>query len=199
MKVAALVLAAGGSVRLGRPKQLLRFQGATLVRRAASAALGAGSAPVVVVTGRDRVEIAAELADLPVEIVPNESWEGGIGTSIRAGMAALATTDAVVILTSDQPHVTSEVVRNLIEEQARTQKGIVASAYAETVGVPAFFDRKYFSILLSLDDEKGAKEILRAYAGDCSAIVFPSGGIDIDTPQDYETLGFGISEESAEK
>ncbi|MGI8432249.1 MAG: nucleotidyltransferase family protein [Chthoniobacterales bacterium] len=187
--IGALVLAAGGSARLGQPKQLLRFRGETLIRHAVRAAQEAGCAPLVIVAGRDQETIAQELADLPVTLVPNELWERGLGTSIRAGVAALPPeVEAVVILACDQPHVDATHLLNLLAERQRTDKPIVASAYAGTRGVPALFTREYFPMLLSLGDEQGAKEILRAYRDGCSEVSCAAGAIDIDTPEDYAAL-----------
>ena len=188
MKVAALVLAAGGSARLRRPKQLLRFQEESLVRLAVAAAHGAGSSPILVVLGRDRAEITVELSDLPVEILPNEWWERGIGTSIRVGIAALPPAEAVVILTCDQPYVSAELISRLIEEQTNSQREMVASAYAGTIGVPALFTYACFEKLLSLGDQQGAKALLLAQVDAVGRVDFAEGAIDIDTPEDYADL-----------
>ncbi len=107
MKVGAIVLAAGGSARLGQAKQLLTYRGKTLVRRSAQAAIDAGCSPVIVVLGCERKKIASELRDLPVEIVSNEHWERGLGNSLRLGVEAAADCDALVILVCDQPHVSA--------------------------------------------------------------------------------------------
>lgn len=191
MKVAALVLAAGGSARLGRPKQLLRFQEQTLVRRAVGAARGAGCSPILVVVGRDRAEIATELADLAVDLLPNDSWESGIGTSIRAGISTLSGAEAVVILTCDQPYVSAELISRLIEEQGSSPRAIVASSYAGTVGVPALFTRACFEKMLSLGDQEGAKALLLAHPDEVAPVDFPEGAVDIDTAGDYSALTLG--------
>ena len=188
MKIAGLVLAAGGSARLGEAKQLLRYQGDTLVRRAAAAALAGGCAQVVIVVGRDRQKIERELNDLAVQIVPNESWKNGIGSSIYAGLAVLTDCDAVVILTADQPRVGAAVIRRLIARQEETQKPMVACAYSETIGVPAFFARALFPELLALRGEKGAKSLLTSRPAEVARIDFAEGEIDIDTPEDLERI-----------
>ena len=186
MKIGAIVLAAGPSSRLGQAKQLLIYRGITLVRRSAQAALEAGCAPVIAVLGFERERIATELRDLPVTMVANENWECGIGSSLRAGMGAAATgCDAVVILTCDQPHVSAAVVRRLIDAHEKTTRPIVASAYAETRGVPALFARTCFPALQSLPDDRGAKSLIAtAREAEIALIDFPEGAIDIDTPQD---------------
>lgn len=188
MKIAALVLAAGGSSRLGQPKQLLPYEGRTLVRRAVEAAIDGGCSPVIVVVGRDRDAVAEELKDLAIEIVPNECWAHGIGSSIREGVGALPDVDAVAILACDQPHISAELLRKLITQQELTQKPMVASVYAGTVGIPALFTRARFPQLLSLGDKPGAKSLLLAQPNELATIDFPSGQIDIDTAQDYADL-----------
>ncbi len=188
MKVAALVLAAGGSSRLGQPKQLLSFQGQTLIRHIVKTAADAGCAPVVVVVGRDQKRIAAELADLSVTILPNDKWEHGIGTSIRAGVAALPEVDAVFILACDQPHVNETILRRLLAEQHRTQRPMVGSSYAQTVGIPALFSSVCFAKLLSLGDADGAKSLLLSRPNETSTVAFAAGEIDLDTAADYRAL-----------
>ncbi len=188
MRVAALVLAAGGSARLGQPKQLLPYDGSTLVRRAAEAALAAGCSPVLVVLGRERAAVAAALADLPIDLVPNELWERGIGSSIRAGLAALPKVDAVVILTCDQPAVTVDVLDRLLAAHAQRKNPIVASAYADTLGTPALFAQKFFAALRALPDAEGAKTIITTHLAEVQPVAFPEGAIDIDTPEDYRNL-----------
>jgi molybdenum cofactor cytidylyltransferase len=190
VKIGAVVLAAGGSARLGQPKQLLRYRGETLVRRAARAALDAGCAPVAVVVGPERTKTAAVLRDLAVIILPNESWQRGMGTSIRAGVEALQDCDALTILACDQPHVDSTLIRRLLAQHEQTQKPMVASAYAGTLGVPALFARTCFDQLLSLGAEQGAKALLTVQPNDIAQVDFPEGAVDIDTPADWERLAF---------
>lgn len=185
MKVAALILAAGGSARLGQPKQLLPYQGQSLVRRTVSAALDGGCSPVLVVVGRDGAEIAQALQGLSIELVPNEQWEWGMSGSIRVGMEKLpATADAVLLLVCDQPHLDADHVRALLQEEERSGQPMVASAYAGTVGVPALFQRSCFEKLKSLGGETGAKSLLLASPRDCATVNFAKGAIDIDTPDD---------------
>jgi molybdenum cofactor cytidylyltransferase len=188
VKVSAIVLAAGGSTRLGQPKQLLNFRGQPLVRRITEAILAAGCAPVAIVVGRDAETTAATLKDLTVRFVPNENWKDGIGSSIRAGVRMLPDCEAVVIATCDQPHVDAELIRRLIHTQEETGQPIVASAYSETCGVPALFLRRYFNDLLSLPNEHGAKAIIARHSAELATIDFPQGAIDIDTPADYRAL-----------
>jgi molybdenum cofactor cytidylyltransferase len=190
--VGAIILAAGGSSRFGRPKQLLIFQGESLVRRAVRAATEACGTGVVVVTGDTRALIGAELRESGASVVENPEWRGGLGTSIRCGLRHLITAapelEAVVLLACDQPFVEAETVSGLMAKQAITGKAIVASSYANTLGIPALFDRSCFAALLALPDESGAKAIIEARRDEVAQIEFEKGAIDIDTPADFERL-----------
>ena len=185
MKVGVIVLAAGRSQRFGRPKQLLLYDGQTLVRRAARAAL-AVRGRVVVVAGREQEMIGLELLGLPVTVVPNDDWERGIGSSVRCGLEALPECDAAVIVACDQPRVDGSVIQQLIAEHAKSGKPIVASAYAGTLGVPALFGQEIFAELRSLPDGQGAKSIILRHRDEVATVDFPAGALDIDTPEDYE-------------
>jgi molybdenum cofactor cytidylyltransferase len=187
--VAILVLAAGGSSRMGRSKQLLAFAGKPLVRHAVGTAIAVGEGPVVVVVGSAAGEVDAHLRDLPVVIVQNERWESGIGSSIRAGMSALLTDAsqpaAVVILLADQPLVTAGTIRRLIDEQARTGKPVCAAAFDGTIGPPVLVTRPLFPQLLELPDHRGAKHIWVTHPDQVHAVPCPEAATDLDTPADY--------------
>jgi molybdenum cofactor cytidylyltransferase len=192
MRVAAVVLAAGGSTRFGRSKQFALFQGDTFIKRIVAAAIEAGCAPVVVVTGEDSAQITSELARFTVSIAMNPGWSSGVGSSIRVGvqraMDLAADLDASLLLTCDQPFVTAAVLAQLIQLRLTSGKPIVASAYAETLGIPAVFDRSCFPDLLRLKGDSGAKGIIVARPHGVASFDFPSGEIDIDTAADYEKL-----------
>ena len=192
MRVAAVVLAAGGSTRFGKPKQFALFQGETLIRRTVAAAIEAGCAPVVVVTGEDSAQITSELTRFTVTIAMNPDWQSGLGSSIVVGirnaMNLASDLDAAVLLTCDQPFVNAAVLTQLMQLRLTSGKPIIASAYAETLGIPALFDRSCFSDLLRLKGDSGAKKIILARAQDVASFNFPAGEIDIDTAADYKKL-----------
>ena len=192
--VGVVILAAGGSTRLGRPKQLVIYRGETLVRHAARAACSAGCAPVVVVVvvvGDERERIEEALSPLEVHVFHHAQWQRGIGSSIRAGVArALAlnpTLDAVLLMVCDQPFVSAGIIAALVAARARTQNRAIACAYGGTFGVPALFDRGFFPSLLALPDEQGAKHLFSA-ADEIARVEFPQGNIDIDTPADLRAI-----------
>ena len=187
-KVGAVVLAAGGSSRLGQSKQLLRFRGETLIRRVVGAAAEAGCDPIVVVVGDAGGAIRDELRGTRATIVENPEWQRGLGTSIRRGLREVASADTVILLTCDQPLVDSSVIAQLIAAQKELHKPIVASSYANTLGVPALFDRSCFEELARLPDDSGAKQLMTARPNDLATIKFEAGAVDIDTAEDFERL-----------
>jgi molybdenum cofactor cytidylyltransferase len=192
MRVAAVVLAAGGSTRFGKPKQLALFQGETFIRRIVAAAIKANCAPVVVVTGEDSVQVDLELSGLVVSIAANPHWQSGLGSSIGVGvrhaMNLAPDLDAALLLMCDQPFVNAAVLKQLMQLRLTTSKSIIASAYAETIGIPALFDRSCFPDLLRLKGDSGAKGIILTRPQDVASFDFPAGEIDIDTAADYEKL-----------
>jgi len=190
--VGAVILAAGASSRFGQPKQLLSFQGESLLRRAVRSALEAGCACVTVVAGeaRDRIEI--ELLGTPAVVAENWEWQRGLGTSVRCGLRHLLGSrpeiEAVVLLVCDQPFLDAGVIAALIARQQSSGKPIVASSYAGTFGIPALFHHTCFESLLALPDDSGAKMLIESRSGDVAQIEFEKGAIDIDTPDDFEQV-----------
>jgi molybdenum cofactor cytidylyltransferase len=187
MKFAAAVLAAGGSSRLGEPKQLLRYRGQTLVRRAALLALGAEAEPVLIITGADAPLVEREVADLPVRIIRNEQWEEGMATSVHAAVRG-AGTDPLLLLLCDQPRVTEEDVKMLMVEHERGASQITAAAYEGTVGAPAIFSAATFGELLELRGDHGAKPVIERDPSRVSALPMPSAAADVDRPDDARSI-----------
>ena len=190
--VGAVILAAGASSRMGSPKQTLQYRGESLLRRAALAALGAGCRPVVVVTGANAELSRRELYGLDVREVSNPRWETGMASSVRAGVEALVGADAdagaAVLLLCDQPHVTAEVISDLVAAHRATGTLVVASAYGGSFGVPALFGRALFVELAQLEGAAGAKQVIKRYAAEAHFLPFPGGEVDVDTPDDFSRL-----------
>jgi molybdenum cofactor cytidylyltransferase len=190
--VAAVVLAAGASSRMGHPKQVLRYGDHSLLRHATVAALGAACSPAVVVTGAHAELSRRELAGLDVSEVFNAQWESGMASSIRAGLEGLLrvapSATAAVFLLCDQPLVTAEVIAGLIEARRATGSPLVASAYGGSFGVPALFDRSFFGELARLDGRAGAKQVIEKHLSEAQLVPFAGGEIDIDTPDDLARL-----------
>jgi molybdenum cofactor cytidylyltransferase len=193
-RIGTLVLAAGGSTRMGTPKQLLVYEGKSLVRRATEAALGVGG-PVVVVVGASADAVSSELAGLAVRIVPNERWQAGMGGSIRCGLEALDVERpdlaAVVITLCDQPLVGLESLARLVRTFESTGAPLVASSYGAAVGVPALFARELFGELRALDGATGARSVVERHRRRTALVDCPEGATDLDTPDAYERLTAG--------
>jgi molybdenum cofactor cytidylyltransferase len=190
--VGAVILAAGSSSRMGSPKQTLQYRGESLLKRAALAALGAGCRPVIVVTGANSELSRRELEGLDVQVVLNTHWETGMASSICAGIEGLvsadADADAAVLMLCDQPHVTTAVISDLVTAHRDTGSHVIASTYGGSFGVPALFGRALFAELTRLEGRSGAKEVIKRHASEAHFLPFPSGEVDVDTPNDFSRL-----------
>jgi molybdenum cofactor cytidylyltransferase len=188
-KIAGLLLAAGGSSRLGRPKQLVEFEGKTLIRRAAEALIEAGCSPVYVVLGAEIEGSRQDLEGLKVAIVINESWASGMGSSIAVGVKSLMESEtpaeAVLISLCDQPLVTADKLRGFLDTFRKTRADVVSAGYNDVAGVPALFSSRSFPDLAALEGEKGAREIIRN-SPDAITIPLPEAAIDVDCDKDLE-------------
>ncbi|RKR84831.1 molybdenum cofactor cytidylyltransferase [Mucilaginibacter gracilis] len=191
MTTGIIILAAGSSSRLGEPKQNLIYQGKTLLQHAVSAAIASACRPVIVVLGANAQTIQSQIANQAIQIIHNPNWQQGMASSINAGISHLQKTPNIqgaVIMLCDQPFANHTLINQLLQAHTQSGKGIVASLYNNTQGVPAFFHQKYFHHLLALQGHQGAKKLLTAYADDIATVPFDKGAIDIDTMADYEGL-----------
>jgi molybdenum cofactor cytidylyltransferase len=186
IKTAVIILAAGKSARLGRPKQNLEFQDRTLLQRAVETAQESGYRPVVVVLGA----VTPQLLNKDIKIVHNEDWATGIASSIKVGINAIkdGPVTSALILLCDQPFVDAGLLNSMVKMKTDTQKAIIACSYNNTVGVPALFDRSLFDELLLLTGDEGAKKVIKDHAGLTGTIPFDPAGIDIDSEADYLRL-----------
>jgi molybdenum cofactor cytidylyltransferase len=194
------VLAAGASTRMGElgAKQLLPFRGQTLLRHAVQTAVAAAIGPVVVVLGAKGDRMRVQIADFPVQAVMNDCWHEGIGTSIRAGIATLLRqTDAgrlraAIVMTADQPLLSTGVLHALVDAHERTGRPIAAAEYAGTLGAPALFAPALFEELLSLEPQGGAKQLITLDTARVTRVPFAGGERDVDTPADYRCALNGL-------
>lgn len=186
----AVVLAAGGSTRLGRPKQLLELDGEPLVRRAARIAAEAGYDPVVVVVGAEGEAVTRALGGAFLAVT-NPDWSAGAASSIRRGLEALRTlrpgVGGALIVTCDQPLVEARHLAALAAALGPDRQ-IAASRYAGTLGVPALFARAVFGELLALTGEAGAKRVVLRDPERVASVELPEAGRDVDTEADWRAL-----------
>lgn len=181
MSAAAVILAAGFSRRLGRPKQTLTLGGEMLVERAARIATEAGLSPVFVVVNRE-ADFCLAIEQHGAIVVMNELAEEGMASSIRRGVMAAKTFRAsgIVLMTCDQVELDVDHLRRLVENPGR----VTASLYAGRKGIPAYFPAATFDELLTLHGDTGARDLLRP----AETILNESLAVDIDTEADAATL-----------
>jgi len=201
-RIAIIVLAAGESRRLGRAKQLVKLGGASLVRRAVQTALAAASvnpgarsgaalhgvasaAEVLVVLGAHGDAVRNELTGLPVRFVENPDYSQGMGTSIRAAVAAVQAYDSAILMPCDQPQLSPEILLSLMQNRVAHGAAAVACDYGGGVmGPPTLFGRELFDELQAIPPDSGAKVVLQRHRDELRLVSFPGGAIDIDTPAD---------------
>jgi len=188
--IAAVVLAAGLSRRMGQAKLLMPVGGRAIVRYVVESVLAGGVDLVWVVTGPDVEPIAAALSGLEVQITVNPAPEDGQAGSLRAGIAALpASVDAVLVALGDQPSLAPSIIPALLAARRTTPKLIVAPRYRDGQGNPVLFKREIFPELLRLTGDQGARPIIQKEPArvEWVELDLPMPP-DVDTPDDYEKI-----------
>ena len=188
---AVLILAAGGSSRMGSPKQLLAWGEVTLLQNAIAQAEIAEVDRVVVVLGANANSIKNTIPKT-VSSVENKDWQTGMGSSIACGMRFLEKSkvnySSVLILLADQPFIDAQYINQMVLTMKKEAKGIIATTYNGRAGVPALFSNKYFTQLEKLNSEFGAKELLSKNTADIHLLHAGNKTIDIDTQEEYQKL-----------
>ena len=181
-----VVLAAGASTRLGRPKQLLRFGGETLVHRAARLALATGPIDAVVVLGAEADGVFASIDDLAVRRVDCADWQQGMSASLRAGIAALTAQCAgALVVLCDQPALDGAHLERLCRAWRDAPACGAASAYAGRLGVPALLPRAWFGELAGGSGDRGARTVIAQHADEVVAIANEALARDVDHTADW--------------
>ena len=191
MFVSGVILAAGSSSRLGRPKQLLELDGEPIVRIVVRDALASRLDEVVLVLGAHAGAIAGAVGELGQRMAINPDFEQGQSTSLKTGLAAASPeADAVLFLLGDQPEVGSAAVDQVIDAFERSGAPIVQPVYGTTPGNPVLFARALFPDLRNIDGDQGARSIVRARSRDVQRVVVSDGAPpgDVDTEEDYQAL-----------
>lgn len=191
-RIGGVILAAGGSTRLGRPKQFLLFHGKSLLRHAAETMAASVCDPVIIVLGAQVEAAKREIADLPVRVALNRQWQTGISSSIKLGLKEMLSLepqiDAITITLCDQPLIDSDVIDRLAERFLITRKPIVAAKYLGVIGVPSVFSREMFDQLADLQGDKGARDLIRDPHASVETIEIEEAAVDIDTADDIDRL-----------
>ena len=189
---AIVILAAGISSRLGSPKQLLEFDGKTLLQHAIDTALATGCPKVMVVLGARADMLKPELANQPIQVLENKNWQEGMASSIRYALKNITKAgfqpESIIFMVCDQPFVTSSLLMSLVEKGVETGMPIIASGYDDKAGTPALFHKSMFPQLMDLKGDKGARALIAAQPEKVAIVPFPKGVTDIDTVADYELL-----------
>ena len=187
-----LIVAAGESKRLGTPKQLLQFEGQSLINRLVSIVRDAVEFPITLVLGAAADAIEAQLTNTNLLIVKHEEWKEGMGSSIRVGLKQMmeqeANLDGVLILVCDQPFLKPENIQSLVHLQQSTGLPMAACFYEGIVGTPALFHQSMFPDLLQLTGDIGAKKIMKDKMVNVAKLNYEKGVIDIDTIEDYQKI-----------
>lgn len=188
--IAAVLLAAGASRRMGANKLLLDVEGEPMVRRAARRLLDAGCTPLVVVTGHESELVREALVGLDVTFATSPDPTGPTSVSLHAGMRALsAESAATVVMLSDMVHVTATMLRELLASAERTDAPLVVSRYGEVFGPPLLFRRSLWPELLAWSGEGCGKVVVKAHLSQAVIHDWPAESLhDVDTPADYEAV-----------
>ena len=187
MNLSIIILAAGGSTRLGKPKQLLKYEGKTLIENCIeSVIMLAPKTQINVVLGAYFFEILPFVQNYEVNILENRNWQNGMSASIKMGVLAglESNSDAILFLTSDQIFVTKAYLKTLITEFKNNQSKICASIYEQEMGIPMIVPKDFFDDLLRLEGDKGGKFLTKKYPSQTRVIAFEKGIVDIDTIED---------------
>lgn len=189
-RVAAVILAAGASNRMGRNKMLLDVDGVPMVRRAALVAIEAGASPVVVVVGNDEQQVRDALSGLDCTFALNPDFTGPTSTSLHAGLRALdERVDATIVMLADMVRISSDMLRALITSIETSDAPLAVSRYGDVLAPPLLFRRSLWPELLAWHGEGCGKAVVKVHQHEAVMHDWPTDALrDIDTPDDYREL-----------
>lgn len=192
-KIAALLLAAGPSSRLGQAKQLVRFNEECLVRRVSRLLLEQDSMTVSVVVGAEHERVRKEIEDLPVTIVHNPEWEQGMGASISCGVRKITgDVDGFLLMVCDQWRLQGEDIAALVDAWKSDVSGILVASWHEgramVSGPPVIFPFKLRQELISVIRNRGARQVIDRHMDIARFVELENAAHDLDRPEDLEEL-----------
>ncbi|MFD0863580.1 NTP transferase domain-containing protein [Sungkyunkwania multivorans] len=190
-KTAILMLAAGASRRLGRPKQLLPYKETVLLKHCVMEALKTPDCDVFVVLGAYYDQVYAEIEDLNAAVIYHQNWEKGMGDSLSYGLQELLKKgdfDRLLLTLGDLPLVDTDHFSTMLKKHEASDRRIIATQYGKMIGVPAVFDSEYFSKLIELKNDAGAKPIIRRHRDDVEVVLSKKPFVDVDTEEAYNEL-----------
>ena len=193
LKLSAILLAAGPSSRLGQPKQLVVYDGETLVRRSARLLSVLLDDPLVAVTGYEASKVAAQCEDLAVNCVFNPEWEKGMGGSIARGARYVSNvTDGILVAVCDQWRLSRPDLDRLVESWRAAPKRIHAANWQEGAayvsGPPVIFPARFRGDLKGLDKSRGARQLIDRHMEIVEFVELESAAMDLDRPEDLRVL-----------
>lgn len=188
-RVAGIILAAGGSERLGEPKQLLDWEGKPFIRTVTLNAIVAGLDPIIVVTGAAQEEVTEAVKDLDITLVNNIHWREGQSASLKVGLNKLSPRiGGVVFMLVDQPQIPVTLIKKIMETYTISKEAIIATLVDGRRGNPVLFDKRTFTELAEINGDKGGRQIFSKYAVHWVPWVDSIVGLDVDTMDDYHRL-----------
>lgn len=178
---------------MGTPKQLLKWGNTTLLGNAIETALKLSVKEMIVVLGANYNAIKKELGHYPITILNNEDWQKGLGKSLAFGVEYITSSkqkvDGILVTLADQPLINAEFLNKLIDEFNKKEHPIIATSYKnKKYGVPVIFDKIYFEELLALNDDYGAKHLLKKNKSLAKILIPELENLDLDLKADYESL-----------
>lgn len=190
-ETAILILAAGESRRMGRPKQTLPVGGQTLLSAVIHECLNSKIGQVFLVTGAHERQVRETIPSELVKLIHHPGWKEGMGSSLAKGVEAIvqhSPATEILLVLGDQYKLTAGSIQNFIDAFHRSEKSIGISVFEEGSGPPAIFMERWFPELLNLTGDEGAKPLVQANRQEVLRITLPEAAADMDTPEDYRRL-----------
>ncbi|MFV8281283.1 nucleotidyltransferase family protein [Christiangramia marina] len=190
--IAVLILAAGSSKRLGKPKQLVKFKNKTLLQHSIDVSEALDLSEKIIVLGANEEKILNEVDLKNHKLLINSNWQKGMSTSLKKGLEEIRnlhpTIEHVLVLLSDQPFISELVLQELIDKHLTANCLASFSQYQEIPGVPAIFSREIFPDLMRIEGDRGARDLIKNGFTNYQLVSFEKGIVDIDTEKDLQFL-----------